>query len=41
MSSKILIIYKSPILFEILKEIEENLNFKIDKYNDEKLLLKS
>ena len=37
MSSKILIIYKSPILFEILKEIEENLNFKIDKYNDEKL----
>ena len=35
MSSKILIIYKSPILFEILKEIEENLNFKIDKYNDE------
>ena len=37
MSFKILIIYKSPILFEILKEIEENLNFKIDKYNDEKL----
>ena len=35
MSSKILIIYKSPILFEILKEIEENLNFKIDQYNDE------
>ena len=35
MSPKILIIYKSPILFEILKEIEENLNFKIDKYNDE------
>ena len=36
MSSKILIIYNSLILFEILKEIEENLNFKIDQYNDEK-----
>ena len=36
MSSKILIIYNSPILFEILEEIEENLNFKIDQYSDEK-----
>ena len=36
MSSRILIIYKSPILFEILKEIEENLNFKIEQYNDQK-----
>ena len=36
MSSRILIIYKSPILFEILKEIEENLNFKIDQFNNEK-----
>ena len=37
MSSKILIIYKSPILFEILKEIEENLNFKIEQYDNQKL----
>ena len=36
MSSRILIIYKSPILFEILKEIEENLNFKIDQFNNQK-----
>ena len=36
MSSRILIIYKSPILFEILKEIEENLNFKIEQYDDQK-----
>ena len=28
MSSKNLIILNSPFLFEILKEIEENLNFK-------------
>ena len=38
MGSKNLIIYKSPFLFEILEEIKENLNFKIDKYDDEKLL---
>ena len=34
MSTKNLIIYNSPFLFEILKEIEENLNFKIEQYND-------
>ena len=37
MSPKNLIILNSPFLFEILKEIEENLNFKIDQYNDQKL----
>ena len=37
MSSKNLIIFNSPFLFEILKEIEENLNFKIEQYNDQKL----
>ena len=37
MSSKNLIILNSPFLFEILKEIEENLNFKIEQYNDKKL----
>ena len=36
MSSKNLIIFNSPFLFEILKEIEENLNFKIEQYNDQK-----
>ena len=36
MSSKNLIILNSPFLFEILKEIEENLNFKIELYNDQK-----
>ena len=36
MSSKNLIILNSPFLFEILKEIEENLNFKIEQYNDQK-----
>jgi len=33
MSSKNLIILNSPFLYEILKEIEENLNFKIEQYN--------
>ena len=33
MSSKILIIYEYQILFEILTEIEENLNFKIFNSN--------
>ena len=37
MSSKNLIILNSPFLFEILKEIEKNLNFKIEQYNDQKL----
>ena len=36
MSSKNLVIFNSPFLFEILKEIEENLNFKIELYNDQK-----
>ena len=36
MSSKNLIVFNSPFLFEILKEIEENLNFKIEQYNDQK-----
>ena len=36
MSSKNLIILNSPFLFEILKEIEQNLNFKIEQYNDQK-----
>ena len=36
MSSKNLLIFNSPFLFEILKEIEENLNFKIELYNDQK-----
>jgi len=37
MSSKNLIILNSPFLYEILKENEENLNFKIKQYNDQKL----
>ena len=37
MSSKNLIILNSPFLFEILKEIEEDLNFKIEQYNEQKL----
>ena len=36
MSYKNLIIFNSPFLFEILKEIEENLNFKIEQYDDQK-----
>ena len=36
MDSKNLIIFNSPFLFEILKEIEENLNFKIEQYDDQK-----
>ncbi|AFS48092.1 transcriptional regulator [alpha proteobacterium HIMB5] len=40
MSSKNLIILSSPFLFEILKEIEENLNFKIDHYKDQESYLK-
>ena len=36
MTSKNLIIFNSPFLFEILKEIEENLNFKIEQYYDQK-----
>ena len=36
MSSKNLIVFNSPFLFEILKEIEGNLNFKIEQYNDQK-----
>ena len=37
MSSKNLIILNSPFLYEILKEIEKNINFKIKQYNDQKL----
>ena len=37
MSVKNLIIYKSTILFEILDEIKENLNFKIIECNIDKL----
>ena len=36
MSSKNLIIFNSPFLFEILEEIKENLNFKIEQYNNKK-----
>ena len=36
MGSKNLVILNSPFLFEILNEIEENLNFKIEQYNDQK-----
>jgi len=36
MTSKNLIIFNSSFLFEILKEIEENLNFKIEQYDDQK-----
>ena len=36
MTLKKLIIFNSPFLFEILKEIEENLNFKIKQYDDQK-----
>ena len=36
MNSKNLIVFNSPFLYEILKEIEENLNFKIEQYNDQK-----
>jgi len=36
MSFKNLIVINSPFLFEILKEIEQNLNFKINQYNDQK-----
>ena len=36
MSFKNLIVFNSPFLFEILKEIEGNLNFKIEQYNDQK-----
>ena len=36
MNSKNLIIVNSPFLFEILNEIEENLNFKIEQYNNQK-----
>ncbi len=33
MNSKILIVYEYQILFEILNEIKENLNFEIIKSN--------
>ena len=36
MTLKNLLIFNSPFLFEILKEIEENLNFKIEQYDDQK-----
>ena len=36
MSFKNLIVINSPFLFEILKEIEQNLNFKIEQYSDQK-----
>ena len=32
-----LIIYKFPILFEILNEIKRNLNFKIEYYDGDQL----
>ena len=46
MSSKTLIIYDYQILFEILNEISESLNFKIiqsnkEEYNDLKLIFKN
>ena len=34
MSSKTLIVYNSPILFEILEEIKENLNFNIINFRE-------
>ena len=37
MSLKTLIIYNSPILFEIFEEIKENLNFDIIKFNEKKM----
>ena len=37
MSSKTLIIYNSPILFEIFEEIKENLNFDITIFNEKKM----
>ena len=37
MSLKTLIIYNSPILFEIFEEIKENLNLEIIKFNEKKM----
>ena len=37
MNSKILIVYDYQILFEILNEIKENLNFEIIKLNKNEL----
>ena len=37
MSSKTLIIYNTPILFEILSEIKENLNFEIIALNGKRI----
>ena len=36
-----LIIYKFPILFEILDEIKRNLNFKIEYYDGDQFKKKS
>ena len=36
MSSKTLIIYNSPILFEIFEEIKENLNFDVITLDEKK-----
>ena len=38
MNSKILIVYEYQILFEILNEIKENLNFEIIKSNNNELI---
>tara|TARA_B100000900_G_scaffold382762_1_gene370188 strand:- start:2179 stop:2733 length:555 start_codon:yes stop_codon:yes gene_type:complete len=37
MNSKTLIIFKSPILFEILEEIKENFNFDIFSFNQNEI----
>ena len=38
MNSKILIIYEYQILFEILNEIREKLNFKVIKLNSKEFI---
>ena len=38
MSSKTLIIYNSPILFEIFEEIKENLNFDVITLEEKKMV---
>ena len=44
-TNQFLIIYKFPVLFNILNEIKSNLNFNIENFNDdnfdEKLLKKN
>ena len=37
MNSKVLIIYSSPILFEILKEIKDNFNFEVIASNEKNI----